>query len=57
MIGTWSVFGPQSAGSVVQLMNVLEVWSVQKTLSGWVQFFVLVDCSVGIPMGSIISME
>ena len=42
-IGRWSVLGPRLAGSVSQEISVLQVCSVQNTLSGLVQFLELKD--------------
>ena len=42
-MGTWSVLGPRSDGSVVQDMTDSWIWDVPNTLSGLVQLPVLVD--------------
>lgn len=53
-IGTWSVHGGRLRGAVSQVVNASSVCVVQNTLSGLVQFPVLVDWSVGLSLGSAI---
>lgn len=51
-MGTWSVHGPCLEGSVKQWTMALVVVSVQNTLSGWVQLLDVRASSLGVSLGS-----